>query len=153
MSNKKPKFKFGDRVEYDDVEFTIIQHDSSDNSYSLSSDFDFNSSAGNWVDEQDLTLLPKTRNEILKDMIDGAEYKHGSNFIRFQNGGFQFKGLDTDHYWEKRQIGDICCEETFSQFKRIEQPETKLMTEWNIFNTEITEEQAKKIKEVIEGVA
>jgi hypothetical protein len=150
MSNKKPKFKFGDRVEFEGNELYVVHWDSNDNRYYLASNYGSTLSRNLWVYGENLTLLPKTRNEILKDMIDGYEFE--CDFARYRFRGSRFKQWNhNNRSWHKCSLDQFDDAAFLAKLKR--NPPRGTLKSFGILDLEITEEQAKKIKEVIEGVS
>lgn len=135
------KFRFGDRVKNETGnEFTVCGYCPITRRYLATIITCEEKVVSWWHDRHKLEtakLLPKTKNEILKDMIDGVEYV-------FDNGDsckFGWKILRYDIE------GDVVCafyeDEEFPTLTRIEQPVK------HKYKLELTEEEYAKIQEIL----
>jgi hypothetical protein len=98
---------------------------------------------------EELEILPKTRLEIMKDMIDGHKFIDGfGNMFGFINNE------DQDPYFSLngRRLCDANSDGIFKGLIRLPNPIKKPLKDFNILETEVTAEQAARIKEIIEGV-
>jgi len=102
-----------------------------------------------YCEREDLEILPKTRLEIMKDMIDGHKFINGSGDV------FGFVDNEEDEpyftFRDMRLIGynnDL----DFKKLTRLPNPIKKPLKDFNILETEVTAEQAARIKEITEGV-
>ena len=102
-----------------------------------------------YYEREALEILPKTRLEIMKDMIDGHKFIDGfGNIFGFINNEdqepyFSFNG---------RRICGANSDGIFKGLTRLPNPTKKPLKDFNILETEVTAEQAARIKEIIEGV-
>jgi len=102
-----------------------------------------------YYEREDLEIIPKTRLEIMKDMIDGHKFIDGfGNMFGFINNE------DQEPYFSLngRRIRGANSDGIFKELIRLPNPIKKPLKDFNILETEVTAEQAARIKEIIEGV-
>jgi len=102
-----------------------------------------------YYEREDLEILPKTRLEIMKDMVDGHKFinNYGDVF------GFVNNEENEPYFtFNSEKLKNLNNDRHFKELTRLPNPIKKTLKDFNILEAEVTAEQAARIKEIIEGV-